>query len=367
MAELRLRNLRKAYGAIEVVHGVDLHASDGSFVVLVGPSGCGKSTILRMIAGLEEVTSGEMTFDDEDVRDLTPKERNVAMVFQDYALYPHMTVEKNIGFGLSLSGVSRAERGEAVRRTAEMLQIEHLLDRKPRALSGGQRQRVAIGRAMVRSPSVFLFDEPLSNLDAKLRTEMRAQIKRLHKQLGVTSVYVTHDQLEAMTLADQIVCLKDGHVAQAGTPRELYARPSSIFVAEFIGSPAMNLVPGLLLHDGQGPKIEIAGQVITAPQALAERPPGLVTVGLRPEHAGDLPILGGQTLRVTIDLLEPIGSEILLTTQLGDHPFTIRCEDRGQFNAGAELTAHFSLANLHLFDPESGLRIDTSAVTETTA
>jgi|SRR6056297_1243833 len=361
MAELHLTDLRKSYGAVEVVHGIDIHVADGAFVVLVGPSGCGKSTILRMIAGLEDITSGMMSFDGEDVRDLTPKERNVAMVFQDYALYPHMSVAKNIGFGLSLAGVGRAEREAAVLETARILQIEQLLDRKPRALSGGQRQRVAIGRAMVRSPSVFLFDEPLSNLDAKLRAEMRAQIKRLHKQLGVTSVYVTHDQLEAMTLADKIVCLKDGYVAQAGTPHELYRKPRTTFVAEFIGSPAMNLIPADLVQDGATKQISIAGQSIVAPPEVEGRAPGPIILGLRPEHVSDTALPGGQTLDVDVDLLEPIGSEILLTTQLGVHSFTIRCEDHGQFVSGAALKAHFSTENLHCFDPETGLRLDAEA------
>ncbi|HTM79256.1 MAG TPA: sn-glycerol-3-phosphate ABC transporter ATP-binding protein UgpC, partial [Devosia sp.] len=238
MASLDLRNIEKGYGAVSVIKGIDLHVDEGEFVALVGPSGCGKSTILRMIAGLEDITGGEIAIGDKVVNDMTPRERNIAMVFQSYALYPHMTVSRNMSFNLELSGKSKAEIAQRVATAARMLELEPLLDRKPSQLSGGQRQRVAMGRAIVRDPSVFLFDEPLSNLDAKLRVQMRGEIKALHKKVGVTSIYVTHDQVEAMTLADRVVVLDKGVIQQSGTPMELYRHPANIFVAGFIGSPA---------------------------------------------------------------------------------------------------------------------------------
>src|SRR6056297_272170 len=361
MATVELKNVCKDFGRVRAVSDVSLSLQKGEFVVFVGPSGCGKSTLLRMVAGLEDISKGALLIDGKDMTHTLPAQRGVAMVFQSYALYPHMSVYENMAFGLEQAKLKKPEIRQRVTHAAKMLQIEQLLDRKPRALSGGQRQRVAIGRAMVRSPSVFLFDEPLSNLDAKLRAEMRAQIKRLHKQLGVTSVYVTHDQLEAMTLADKIVCLKDGYVAQAGTPHELYRKPRTTFVAEFIGSPAMNLIPADLVQDGATKQISIAGQSIVAPPEVEGRAPGPIILGLRPEHVSDTALPGGQTLDVDVDLLEPIGSEILLTTQLGVHSFTIRCEDHGQFVSGAALKAHFSTENLHCFDPETGLRLDAEA------
>ena len=243
MTQVVVKKLVKKYGDLQVIHAIDFAISDGEFVVLVGPSGCGKSTILRMIAGLETVTGGDIAIDNEIVNDIPPRERDVAMVFQDYALYPHMSVRQNLGFGLRMRGAPRAEIDAAVKRTAEILQIEPLLERKPKQLSGGQRQRVAIGRAIAREPKLFLFDEPLSNLDAKLRVEMRTQIKRLHMTFKTTSVYVTHDQVEAMTLADRIVVLRDGIIEQIGTPAELYGAPVNAFVASFIGSPTMNFLP----------------------------------------------------------------------------------------------------------------------------
>ena len=252
MAHVVVKNLIKKYGDLQVVHGIDFEINDGEFVVLVGPSGCGKSTILRMIAGLETVTGGEVVIDNEVVNDVPPRERDVAMVFQDYALYPHMSVRQNLGFGLRMRGAKRSAIEAAVKRTAEILQIESLLERKPKALSGGQRQRVAIGRAIAREPRLFLFDEPLSNLDAKLRVDMRTQIKRLHLTFKTTSVYVTHDQVEAMTLADRIVILRSGVIEQIGTPSDLYGSPRNMFVAGFIGSPAMNFLKARLETNGDG-------------------------------------------------------------------------------------------------------------------
>src|SRR5260221_10007888 len=242
MAHVVVRNLVKKYGELQVVHGIDFEINNSEFVVLVGPSGCGKSTILRMIAGLETVTGGEIAIDDEIVNDKPPRERDIAMVFQDYALYPHMSVRQNLGFGLKMRGANRGAVAAAVKRTADILQIESLLDRKPKELSGGQRQRVAIGRAIAREPELFLFDEPLSNLDAKLRVDMRTQIKRLHLSFQTTSIYVTHDQTEAMTMADRIVALRNGYIEQVGTPGEVYERPRNLFVAGFIGSPTMNFL-----------------------------------------------------------------------------------------------------------------------------
>ena len=251
MASVTIDDVRKSYGAVEVLHGVNVDIEEGQFVVLVGPSGCGKSTLLRMLAGLEHITSGRILIGDRVVNDLPPKDRDIAMVFQNYALYPHLTVAENMGFSLKLAGQSRARIAEQVRPAAEILGLAHLLDRYPRMLSGGQRQRVAMGRAIVRNPQVFLFDEPLSNLDAKLRVTMRTEIKNLHQRLRTTTVYVTHDQIEAMTMADKIVVMHDGRVEQVGAPLELYDRPANLFVAGFIGSPAMSMVKGRLAEDGQ--------------------------------------------------------------------------------------------------------------------
>jgi multiple sugar transport system ATP-binding protein len=289
MAQVVVKNLIKKYGDVQVVHGIDFEIGNGEFVVLVGPSGCGKSTILRMIAGLETVTGGEIAIDGDIVNDVPPRERDVAMVFQDYALYPHMSVRQNLGFGLRMRGAKRSAIEAAVRRTAEILQIESLLERKPKALSGGQRQRVAIGRAIAREPRLFLFDEPLSNLDAKLRVDMRTQIKRLHMSFKTTSVYVTHDQVEAMTLADRIVILRSGNIEQIGTPSELYGSPRNTFVAGFIGSPAMNFLQAKLEANGSGlAVVPDGGTSLKLPPRLAERygkhAGSNVVLGLRPEH-----------------------------------------------------------------------------------
>ena len=371
MADVTVRDVRKAYGDTEVIHGIDVQIEDGSFVVLVGPSGCGKSTLLRIIAGLEEVTGGAILIGGHEVNDLNPKERDIAMVFQNYGLYPHMTVARNMGFALKLSKVAKVQIAERVERAAEILDLGELLDRYPRQLSGGQRQRVAMGRAIVRDPQVFLFDEPLSNLDAKLRVQMRAEIKRLHQRLKVTTVYVTHDQIEAMTMADRIVVMHDGVVKQAGTPLELYDRPANRFVAGFIGSPAMNFLEAtadrgvLRLTDGQTMPLP-AGAPLEEGQA--------VTVGVRPE---DLAVAEAG-LAVRVDLVEPTGAEIHVNATLGgDGPGAVHREEDhrgGDHRGDVPLTAVFRERHdlrpsqtvhvaaregrLHLFDPRTEERLN---------
>ncbi|CDX15364.1 Sugar ABC transporter [Mesorhizobium sp. ORS 3324] len=287
MAELRLRGVRKSYGSVEIIKGIDLDVADREFVVFVGPSGCGKSTLLRMIAGLEKITAGDLTIDGARANDIDPSERGLAMVFQSYALYPHMSVAENMGFALKIAGVPAQERGRKVKEAADVLQLAHLLDRRPKALSGGQRQRVAIGRAIVRNPKVFLFDEPLSNLDAALRVSMRLELMRLHEQLKATMIYVTHDQIEAMTMADKIVVLNGGRIEQVGSPLDLYNRPANIFVAGFIGSPKMNLVKLKVAStgaDGVGVSLP-GGKTLTVPvEAGGAKAGDEVLLGIRPEH-----------------------------------------------------------------------------------
>jgi multiple sugar transport system ATP-binding protein len=363
MVAINIDRFVKRYGSVEVVHDISFGIEEGEFLVLVGPSGCGKSTILRMVAGLEEISGGELRMQGVRVNELSPKERQVAMVFQDYALYPHMNVEQNIGFSLELAKVPRTERQEQVKRVADILQIGHLLHRRPRELSGGQRQRVAIGRAMVRKPQLFLFDEPLSNLDAKLRAEMRGQIKRLHQTLKTTSMYVTHDQLEAMTLADRIICLLDGNIAQMGTPRDLFDRPANVFVAEFIGSPTMNILPATPGMVDGAPVLQLAGGgaiSLPAGTALPDVSGALgVLAGIRPEHLSDIPSVAAPAhIAGTIDMLEPLGSDILVTMLAGGASLTARCTDKGQFAAGAPLTLHFDPARLHLFDAKTQMRLN---------
>ena len=289
MAELQLRGIHKSFGIVPVIHDVNLDIADGEFVVFVGPSGCGKSTLLRTISGLEEPTAGQVFIGGEDVTDFDPSERGVAMVFQSYALYPHMTVQQNLGFGLRMGGMPRDQVGSRVAEAARVLEIEDLLQRKPRQLSGGQRQRVAIGRAIVREPRAFLFDEPLSNLDAELRVQMRIEIAKLHQQLGATMVYVTHDQIEAMTLADRIVVLRDGHIEQQGTPIQLYDDPDNIFVAGFIGSPRMNFIPAEIVtshaNSAEVRLTDFGGTTLSVATRSGRGKPGeAVTVGIRPEH-----------------------------------------------------------------------------------
>lgn len=359
MADISLRAVRKSYGALEVVHGVDLFISDGEFVVLVGPSGCGKSTILRMIAGLEDISSGEIQIAGKVVNDLGARERNLAMVFQDYALYPHMTVAGNIGFGLKMNGISAALRSKRVAEVAQLLQLEPYLDRKPRALSGGQRQRVAMGRALARSAQVFLFDEPLSNLDAKLRLEVRTQIKLLHQELGMTSVFVTHDQTEAMTLADRIVCLDHGRIAQVGTPDELYNSPCNVFVASFIGSPQINLIE----VEAIGTEMRLPdGQTLPIPKKSTPfKSPSQLLLGIRPEDLTDDSRLGSvgspHPLEIAYLLSETLGSDTYLIGEISGTRITARCAPGTIIPAQARVRLHADIDRFHLFDPKTLTRI----------
>jgi lactose/L-arabinose transport system ATP-binding protein len=308
-----LKDVRKSYGSLQVIHGIDLTVKDGEFVVFVGPSGCGKSTLLRMIAGLEEITDGEVVIKGRDVTDLDPSERGIAMVFQSYALYPHMSVRDNLAFGLRMAHTDAAETGERVAAASAILKIDHLLDRRPAQLSGGQRQRVAIGRAIVRKPDVFLFDEPLSNLDAELRVSMRIEIARLHRELGNTMIYVTHDQTEAMTLADKIVVLRDGNIEQTGSPREVYEDPANVFVAGFIGSPRMNFLDAEWLGDG---KLRFSGATMDATISDKSLEPGdKLTVGMRPEHLV-VTEPGAGEIAAKVDFAEYLGGTRFLYCQL---------------------------------------------------
>jgi multiple sugar transport system ATP-binding protein len=366
MAHVVVKNLVKKYGDVQVVHGIEFEITDGEFVVLVGPSGCGKSTILRMIAGLETVTGGEVVIDGEVVNDVPPRERDVAMVFQDYALYPHMSVRQNLGFGLRMRGAKRSAIEAAVKRTAEILQIESLLERKPKALSGGQRQRVAIGRAIAREPRLFLFDEPLSNLDAKLRVDMRTQIKRLHLTFKTTSVYVTHDQVEAMTLADRIVILRSGVIEQIGTPSDLYGSPRNMFVAGFIGSPAMNFLKARLEANGSGlAVVPDGGTSLKLPTRLAERygkhAGANVMLGLRPEHLTnawtdhDRDALAPLPLKV--EIAEPLGADTLIFSRIGEREIVCRVTPEASSTTGSKITLQANMNHMHLFDPESGVAL----------
>jgi sn-glycerol 3-phosphate transport system ATP-binding protein len=351
MADVTLQAVKKSFGATAVIHGIDLHIADGEFLVLVGPSGCGKSTLLRMVAGLEEVTEGEIAIAGRTVTGLEPKDRDIAMVFQNYALYPHMSVYDNMAYGLRIRGLAKGEIDGRVKKAAEALQLSLLLDRKPRQLSGGQRQRVAMGRAIVRNPAVFLFDEPLSNLDAKLRVQMRIEIKRLQRGLGVTSIYVTHDQVEAMTLADRLVVMNAGRAEQIGTPMELYTRPATLFVAGFIGSPAMNMIPG----KAAGATLELPGG---RKLKLDHSAQGEVTVGIRPEHL--TAARGGDgALPLRVELIEPLGAETLVHGRLdGDGAeLTARVQGDSPVEPGAVLALTVEPRHVHLFDRASGARL----------
>ncbi|SEN75300.1 carbohydrate ABC transporter ATP-binding protein, CUT1 family [Paracoccus alcaliphilus] len=359
MAQISLDKIFKRYGAVQTIHGVDLDIGDGEFVAFVGPSGCGKSTMLRMIAGLEEISGGRLTIGDKLVNDIEPKGRDVAMVFQDYALYPHMTVAQNIGFGLKMRGEAPATIAEKVAEAARILQLEELLDRRPGQLSGGQRQRVAMGRAIVRKPKVFLFDEPLSNLDAKLRVEMRTQIKRLHRMLRTTTIYVTHDQVEAMTLADRVVVLRKGEIIQHGKPLDLYERPNCRFVAEFIGSPQMNILSGRAVSSDRGATVEFDGGAITLPRLDA--PSGAaIEIGLRPEHLQPCPKDQADFI-VDVDVLEELGSDTLAICFLNGRELTVRIPAEESRNTGTRLPLRFDRKHLHLFDSASGARLDFAA------
>jgi len=352
MAAIELRQVRKSYdGRQAIIHGIDLEVNKGEFVVFVGPSGCGKSTLLRMIAGLETISGGEVLIDGEVVNERPPRARDIAMVFQDYALYPHKTLFENMAFGLRLRKTPEAEIQQRVGEAAALLRIEHLLQRKPRELSGGQRQRVAIGRAIVRQPKVFLFDEPLSNLDAQLRHEMRVEIKRLHQRLGATIVYVTHDQTEAMTLADRICVLQGGHKMQYDTPEAIYNRPAAQFVAGFTGAPPMNLLPCEVLEGHAALAGEVRLPLPTSLQGFA----GHRMLGVRPENLAlaaspERPL----ALPGTLSLLEPLGAETLLTVQVGTQELIARVAADFQAPLGQPITLHLGPQHLHLFDAQDG-------------
>ena len=354
MASVGLRGVRKDFGRTQVIKGVDLEIADREFVVFVGPSGCGKSTLLRLIAGLEDASAGEIEIGGRVVNTVAPKDRNIAMVFQNYALYPHMTVARNMGFGLRAARLPGEEIERRVRAAAEMLGLAELLGRRPGELSGGQRQRVAMGRAIVRDPQVFLFDEPLSNLDAQLRTQVRTEIKKLHQQVQTTAIYVTHDQVEAMTLADRIVLLRDGRIEQVGTPTALFERPVNRFVAGFIGSPAMNFIPARL----EGEAIVLPGMRLPCP-ALTRRPSGeAVTLGIRPEDiwAGDDSLRAPENCRfeAVAGVVEPMGSEALVLARVGGVDVQIRLIGRVHPRAGERLRLAMNPAELHVFDGVSG-------------
>ena len=355
MASLEIRQIDKFFGSVQVLHGVELSIADGEFVVLVGPSGCGKSTLLRMIAGLEAVTTGEIEIGDRVVNYLPPKERDVAMVFQNYALYPHMTVFKNMGFSLRLQKAAKSLIDQTVGRTANILGLTEYFERFPRQLSGGQRQRVAMGRAIVRDPKVFLFDEPLSNLDAKLRVQMRTEIKALHQRLKTTSVYVTHDQVEAMTMADRIVVMNEGRVVQIGPPLELYDRPQNTFVAGFIGSPAINFFEGTVRRPNGHAHVEVAdGTHLPLPTTAAAQDGHRVIYGIRPEHL-ELGADEGVPARVTV--VEPTGPEILVFSEIGGTKTCAEFKERHQFSPGQEIRLAPRMDSIHLFDAASGARL----------
>lgn len=350
MSTVTLKQVRKSYGRDEIIHGVDVQINDKELIVVVGPSGCGKSTLLRMIAGLETISDGDILIDDVVVNDLEPMERNIAMVFQNYALYPHMSVFDNMAYSLKIAKVSKSEIKERVDKAAHLLQLSDYLDRKPRALSGGQRQRVAMGRAIVRKPAVFLFDEPLSNLDAKLRVQMRLEIRKLQRDLGVTSVYVTHDQVEAMTLGDRLMVLNGGNVEQFGTPIELYERPASLFVADFIGSPSMNILEG----NANGETISLENGVQLPSDTNIQ---GSIKVGIRPEH---FVASSDGAIEVTTAMVEQLGSNTLIHGVLaGTHsPLVVSLQGvHSEQSIGSTLRVDLPESAMHLFDAQSGKRL----------
>jgi multiple sugar transport system ATP-binding protein len=350
MAQVTIRGVRKTFGAVDVIHGVDLDIADGEFVVLVGPSGCGKSTLLRMIAGLETISAGTIQIGERVVNHLPPAQRDIAMVFQNYALYPHMTVADNMAFALKLRKTDQKTVDDRVQKAAEILGLKPYLTRYPRQLSGGQRQRVAMGRAIVRDPQVFLFDEPLSNLDAKLRVQMRTEIKELHQRLKTTTIFVTHDQIEAMTMADRIVVMHDGIIEQIGTPLELYDSPRNLFVAGFIGSPAMNFLKGAAKGDGSidvgGTRLPVAGK-----HSVADGQP--VVYGIRPEHLE----LANDGFPAKIAVIEPTGSETMVVVRMGEEEVVALFRERHQFAPGQTVHLRPRIEQVHLFDSQSGQRV----------
>ena len=366
MKALKIQNIEKNFGAVKVLKGINLEIEPGQFLILVGPSGCGKSTLLNMIAGLESVSSGDIVIGDRTVTHLDPKDRDIAMVFQSYALYPNMTVRQNISFGLDIAKMPKPEQQEVVARVAKMLQIEPLLERKPKALSGGQRQRVAMGRALARDPSIYLFDEPLSNLDAKLRVEMRSEIKELHQRVGTTIVYVTHDQIEAMTLADVIAVMKDGEVHQFGTPQDIYDNPSSQFVAGFMGSPSMNFVPCELQKQGDDYELLLESAANVVSLSVRQDIIGLsryagrkVVLGIRPEQitqvSEDKP--DSAVISCAVEIVEPTGPDTMVTIRLNDVKTVCRVHPTARCNVGQPMPLQFDVSKAVLFDPETELRI----------
>jgi multiple sugar transport system ATP-binding protein len=349
-----ISKVRKSFGAVDVLHGVSIDIADGEFVILVGPSGCGKSTLLRMVAGLEEISSGQVRIGTRVVNNLPAKERDIAMVFQNYALYPHMTVRQNMEFGLKLRGAKRPEIEAKVARASGILGLDPLLDRLPRALSGGQRQRVAMGRAIVRDPQVFLFDEPLSNLDAKLRVHMRTEIKALHQRLGSTIVYVTHDQVEAMTMADKIVVMHDGRIEQQGRPLDLYDRPANLFVAQFIGSPSMNIVRGAFAADGTAAVTTEGGLRIPVPAVPPGRAGQAVSLGIRPEHIQLVP----DGISARLKVIEPTGAETQVTMDVQGTEMVAVLNTRLEGRPGDMVHVAVDPHLVHLFEAEGGARIE---------
>ena len=357
MAEVLMKGVRKSFGKVEVVHGVDCNMEDGEFIVIVGPSGCGKSTVLRMIAGLERITEGEISIGGKVVNNLEPAERDIAMVFQNYALYPHMSVFKNMAYGLKIRRMPKSEIEERVQKAAKILELSEFLNRKPRQLSGGQRQRVAMGRAIVREPKVFLFDEPLSNLDAKLRVQMRLEIRRLQKKLGITSVYVTHDQVEAMTLGHRLLVMNDGNMEQLGTPIDLYDRPKTVFVAGFIGSPSMNLLTARISTDGTA--VELSDEEsLPLPEGFSKYSGRQVTLGLRPEHI----IVTNKDghIKFKVEMVEELGADSLVHGYFGSENTILAIRVPGAMKVEADMNLQLTCEpeNLHLFDPKSENRLE---------
>ncbi|HWW04813.1 sn-glycerol-3-phosphate import ATP-binding protein UgpC [Collimonas sp.] len=357
MAKVHLENVKKTYGkapkTVDVIHGISIDIADGEFIVMVGPSGCGKSTLLRMVAGLEEITSGDIVIGDRVVNKLEPKDRDIAMVFQNYALYPHMSVYENMAYGLKIRGLGKDDIEARVQKAAKILELGALLQRTPRQLSGGQRQRVAMGRAIVREPAVFLFDEPLSNLDAKLRVQMRLEIQKLHRTLGTTSLYVTHDQVEAMTLGQRMIVMNGGRAEQIGTPAQVYAKPATTFVASFIGSPPMNLLQGRLAADGSSFALANA-DAVPLPFAHSAIAGHDCIMGLRPEQL----IFGQPGLNMRAELVEALGADLLVHASIGDQLLVMRVPAATAVETGQQITAGFDAAALHWFNPQTTQRIE---------